>query len=197
LFAATVCRDFAANFFLLCVKFAAKLPHQFAATLPQLCRVAANSRQNRNFRPHNFAGFLLQIFTAILPRLGRDAARSRRIFFSLTAILPRTYRPYYREYYRNYYREFYREYIRVFTAIQARILPRLYPLVYRNYIREFAAMLPRSCCTLCRDFAASMYFEFTASLPRVSWKFAATYPRNYRNNRDNLSFQFVLCKLEV
>jgi hypothetical protein len=118
-----------ANFFDLRVKF--------AATLPRRGNVAAKYK----FPARQFCW----IFTA---KLYLDFATTlpRQFFFSWTAILPRTYRALYRDYHRNLYRAFYREYSRGFTAIQAQILPRLYPLVYHNYIREVVAILPQSCC---------------------------------------------------
>jgi hypothetical protein len=125
-------------------------------------------------------------YREILPQLCRDFAAMRqgcgKFFFSWTAILLRTYPAHFRPIYRDRYREFCRGYIRDFAAIQTEILPRLYPHFYHNAYRLFvwqlAAGLPRSCCTFCCEFAASLlrdvfwvYHEFAArcilSLPRV------------------------------
>jgi hypothetical protein len=131
-FAATLPRrgKVAAIFFVLRVKFAAKLPQNFAA------------RQSRNKTEISCAAIFPDFYHEILPQLCRDftanATRSRQFFFSWTTILPRTYRAHFRAIYRDRYREFCRGYIRDFAAIQTQILPRLCPHVYHDTYHLFA-----------------------------------------------------------
>jgi hypothetical protein len=148
------------------------LPRNFAATLPQSfprhCRdffhnIAASisTTFSGSFFGSITAKFSIE-FTANFPRVCRWHIRKycSNNFCTLPGVLPLTLL------------QFSRDYCCTFAARFPRFLPRYFLVLYRELCLTFAAHLPHCCREICANLLP-IFRVFAASLPHVSWDFAA------------------------